>query len=436
MKVLSSDGLTKLIQLIKSGFVSKTDIVQTSEVQLANVATSGSYNDLSDKPTIPTTPSQVGALPDTTKYGSRLSYSDNNLQLLDQDGNALGSSIEIKASGGCSNNLFDHKWSDHILNDISWLRADTFSWQDGTVYSDAYNHLVADMVGISPVWETVGSYQVAVYNCADGHKVCTPDQETNVANIYNESGVAWYYILDTTNTRFRLPRTKWGFTGVRDGVGNYIAESLPKPTLIMRTDSSSSTDTDLDAIYGNDGYTATTPINTPGPDEYMNRTYTNGNMAYMDIFHSSYQDGAPVQQRATQMYLYFYVGNYTKSATEQTAGLNTELFNGKMDVSLSNMNASASAKETIVGWGIPDYTAGVSISSGYVAVTNGMVLIVRGGGGSYVSLYVDGIRVDGNYSNTTNEGGCMFAFVKKGSTVTWNTGNISDTPTFFPCVGG
>ena len=65
-----------------------------------------------------------------------------------------------------------------------------------------------------------------------------------------------------------------------------------------------------------------------------------------------------------------------------------------------------------------------------------MVLIVRGGGGSYVSLYVDGIRVDGNYSNTTSEGGCMFAFVKKGSTVTWNTGNISDTPTFFPCVGG
>ena len=33
-----------------------------------------------------------------------------------------------------------------------------------------------------------------------------PDQETAVAAIYAESGVAWYYILDTTNTRFKLPR--------------------------------------------------------------------------------------------------------------------------------------------------------------------------------------------------------------------------------------
>ena len=46
-----------------------------------------------------------------------------------------------------------------------------------------------------------------------------------------------------------------------------------------------------------------------------------------------YQNGAPVQQRATQMYLYFYVGQFTQSATEQTAGLNAELFNQKVDKS-------------------------------------------------------------------------------------------------------
>lgn len=390
MKVVSQDALTKLIQLSKDNFIDKknTTTVTTSGLKTIN-------------------------------------------------GNSLLGSGDITISNAHS--LLDYKWSDHILNDISWLRADTFSWQDGNVYSNAYNHLVDDYNNAgteASASDTIGGITVWYRLCADGHKICPPDQESNVLAIYNATGVAWYYIIDTGNKRFKLPRTKYGFTGLRDKVGNYIAESLPKPTLIMRTDSSSSTDTDLNAIYGNDGYTAATPTNTSGVDEYMHRTYTNGNMAYMDIFHSSYQDGAPVQQRATQMYLYFYVGNYNKSATEQTAGLNTELFNGKMDVSLSNMNASASAKETIVGWGIPDYTAGVSISSGYVAVANGMVLIVRGGGGSYVSLYVDGIRVDGNYSNTTNEGGCMFAFVKKGSTVTWNTGNISDTPTFFPCVGG
>lgn len=62
MKVLSTAGLTKLIELIKSSFISvddtetttEIDTETTSEVTLATVATSGSYNDLSNKPTIPT----------------------------------------------------------------------------------------------------------------------------------------------------------------------------------------------------------------------------------------------------------------------------------------------------------------------------------------------------------------------------------------------
>lgn len=51
MKVLSTDGLTKLIKLVKSTFATKKS--------LSTVATSGSYKDLSNKPTIPTTTSSV-----------------------------------------------------------------------------------------------------------------------------------------------------------------------------------------------------------------------------------------------------------------------------------------------------------------------------------------------------------------------------------------
>ena len=42
MKVLSVDGLSKLISLMKEDFVESSS--------LSTVATSGSYNDLSDKP--------------------------------------------------------------------------------------------------------------------------------------------------------------------------------------------------------------------------------------------------------------------------------------------------------------------------------------------------------------------------------------------------
>lgn len=54
MKVVSTEALTKLIQLVKSAFVSVDDTVETSEVTLATVATTGDYDDLSNKPTIPT----------------------------------------------------------------------------------------------------------------------------------------------------------------------------------------------------------------------------------------------------------------------------------------------------------------------------------------------------------------------------------------------
>lgn len=50
MKILSTEGLTKLIQLIKSNFISKDDTVTTNTVTLADVATSGDFNDLINKP--------------------------------------------------------------------------------------------------------------------------------------------------------------------------------------------------------------------------------------------------------------------------------------------------------------------------------------------------------------------------------------------------
>jgi Zn-dependent metalloprotease len=59
MKVLSTDGLTKLIELIKGAFISVDDTISTNSVTLATVATSGSYNDLTNKPTIPTKTSDL-----------------------------------------------------------------------------------------------------------------------------------------------------------------------------------------------------------------------------------------------------------------------------------------------------------------------------------------------------------------------------------------
>lgn len=142
----------------------------------------------------------------------------------------------------------------------------------------------------------------------------------------------------------------------------------------------------------------------------------------------------------TQLNKYFYrfTGNY-----EETVGFVI----GFSSIDANAKYTSLTTKTTfhavdyndsaiIDGWGIPDYTAGIGISSGYKAISNGFVYIVRGTGSSSVSLYVDGVEVDSNKSNTSTEGGGLQAYVKKGSVVTWTTGNITGTPQFFPCIGG
>lgn len=123
--------------------------------------------------------------------------------------------------------LLSFMWADHVLNDISWLRADTFSWQSGAVYQAAYQHLTADITGKTLQSETVAGTTIQFYLADDRHKICPASEESNVTAIYNATGVAWYYIIDTTNQRFKLPRTKFGFTGLRDTVGKYVAAGLP-----------------------------------------------------------------------------------------------------------------------------------------------------------------------------------------------------------------
>ena len=63
--------------------------------------------------------------------------------------------------------------------------------------------------------------------------------------------------------------------------------------------------------------------------------------------------------------------------TLNQAGIVTDL-NNKADLDLSNMNASQSAKNTIMSWGLPKYSSIITISSStsqvtYTAPSNGVL---------------------------------------------------------------
>ena len=303
------------------------------------------------------------------------------------------------ASGGYHPGLFVHEWDDHLRNDVQWLRADTFSWHDGSEeYEEAYNHLVDDSCVPLYAWgsdnhphyttsatpayndpiydffgtngairrveyvkrydaetnyiydfnnqgygrktskdlanaivpnstETIAGTTIAFYLATDGHKICPASEESNVAAIYAATGVAWYYILDTVNQKFKLPRTQYNEVGLRDTVGKYVPESLPNITA---------------TISGTVSSGSSSGAAQDGSSYAGNWNYGTGGLKYVDIdasgSSSAYQNDAPVQQRATQMYLYFYVGSFTQTAIENTAGLNAELFNGKADTDFNNTN--------------------------------------------------------------------------------------------------
>lgn len=231
--------------------------------------------------------------------------------------------------------LLSTLWSDHLLNDISWLRADTFSWQSGDVYVAAYNHLATDFEGTTAETETIGNIEITFYRAEDGHKICLPDQEDKILSLYNATGVAWYYILDTANKQFKLPRSKHNkYADTVPVVGNGMALGITNGQISRA----------IGAVTVHDSQTTTALMlsrnepNNLAVDSSVTIKNSSGNdlgtgKAY-GVATTPDSSGLIAQQEQDTdqyKYLYFYVGNFEKDAIEQAAGLNAELFNQKMD---------------------------------------------------------------------------------------------------------
>ena len=274
---------------------------------------------------------------------------------------------------GASFPLFYHTFTDHILNDASWLRSDTFSWQSGDVYVSAYNHLVEEFEGLTAETETVGSTEITFYRAEDGHKIVLADQESNVSAIYAETGVAWYYILDTENKRFKLPRDgnrfrleankellDWdkqetisnGFVapsggfivvGVQANDTDYRAYVTPK----------GGTQVSVYGGYNNDAGGQWSFIVNEG-DTFSASAFNNG------IFVPFLPSVKGVEEDRKK-FLYLFVGNTVRNQTEIDVGIISEALNSKADLDFGNV--SEAGKEASVSWSMPDYENGIEITN-------------------------------------------------------------------------
>lgn len=115
---------------------------------------------------------------------------------------------ETQPAGGGGAILFENKWVNFLVsNNKSWLNAE-FMWKSGSNNEVAYQHLVNDLATAGPVQtKTFEGIDISFEVATDGHRICLPDQEDNISALYAKTGAANFFILDTENARFKLPRT-------------------------------------------------------------------------------------------------------------------------------------------------------------------------------------------------------------------------------------
>ena len=300
--------------------------------------------------------------------------------------------LDAGGAGGYHPDLFAWEWSDALRNDVQWLRADTFSWQAGSVYEAAYKHLRNDMyqwysweyngttiytkkrypevgekaytssalttefgtvtaidsgfdgIGITvggnhydgvtgasvvPTTETIAGVTVQYIPAADGHKIVTDFHTSEVEAVYAATGEAWYYIIDYGFYRFKLPRSKHNKYASTLGVETTATRSTAvMPTLTWsQADGTNITSTtnnaNLGALNGHTNIWGT--AGTGWPNSY-------------DNIHPDNLIAQQTQNTDQYKYLYFYVGEFTQEAIENTAGINTEDFNDKADTDFGNTN--------------------------------------------------------------------------------------------------
>lgn len=208
---------------------------------------------------------------------------------------------------------------------------------------------------------------ITYYRAADANKIVLPDQASNLEAIYNATGIGYYFILDTTNQRFKLPRNTYGFTGLRTNAGDYVSESLPNITGTLPDPfggGGGSAQWSGAFAFGNyNGSITTSTVDYDGYDISFDASRSS----------SAYQNNAPVQQRATQAYLYFYVGNTVQDATLIDVGEITETLNEKADLDLANINNAGkivAAKASMPSGIYDDLTVG-STAATYTAPSDG-----------------------------------------------------------------
>ena len=240
--------------------------------------------------------------------------------------------------------LLDYKFSEYELNNLSWLRSNG-QWNSKAVYPAVYDLLSKIYNGAETKAGVSVKLSTASYTDTD-------------------------FVLNTAEETFRLP-IKVKLASGKAVVGNGMVLGL----------------TDGNKNYG---LTVSQGGVYLGYESDYGRNVGSGTSALtgsfalpaslLGITTDPLKSG--IETSDSDLYLYFYVGETVQNANLINAGRIEEKLTGYL---------SKNNKEEIVSWGMPDYSAGVIISSGYVAPTDGFIQFYAGAPGS--SSYTADLKI-------------------------------------------
>lgn len=298
----------------------------------------------------------------------------------------------LKLGGGSEFALFSITTAHCLLNNASFLRSDTFSWQSGAIYVGAYEALVAEYnVAGENKTETIEDITITYKLTSTRKKICAADQEENIMAVYAATGSANYYILDTEHERFKLPRnnsrrlirswkegTSW-YKLYSDGwceQGGEFQTTSVKSSLTfikqmydtnynIQANAITYADADSGAYVGFGDLTVSGCYVYTGDDE----TY---NSAVIRWSVQGYVDTSALQDEFD--YEYYFIGNTVQNQFALDISAVTENLNEKLDCNLNN--ATDVGRSNITHLCVPDYSRLESKTDGidYTAEQDGFIV--------------------------------------------------------------
>lgn len=294
--------------------------------------------------------------------------------------------------------LLDYKWSEYELTNASWLISNG-SFHSGATYLAVYELLLK------------------IYNGTEIKQGVSVKLSTET---YEDTD----FVLNTTESTFRLPIKVKLASGNRVAGNGMVLGATDGTTLggLNNTTGTANNYIFMKEQYGvSVGTVASSATALSATDRKA-----------LGITTDPTKSG--IETSSSDLKLYFYVGETVQDANIiATSQVLTKVANC-LD------RESAADRQTVVSWGIPDYTSVINITSPYTVPTDGMIELFQRGVQTYdgsISVIINGVSMPAPFAYITSTVNKQY-YVSKGDVVVFSYGggnSSTRSSKFYPLKG-